>query len=166
LPAGPRTVDDTDNRPTLALDPRRRSLAHGMMNCRVADNAAFADRLRAGLELRLDQRDEQRPGLGQRQRREQHRGQTDKACIAGHEIDRVGNVGGGQVAGVDALMHDDARILAQLPGKLAAPDIDRVNLDCAARKQHIGEPAGRGADIERDEASNIDREMVERMNKL
>ena len=72
------------------------------------------------------------------------------------------NHGSRQMSGVDALVHDDARILAQLPGELAAPDIDGVDPAGAASQQHIGKAAGRGADVERDRARNVDREMVER----
>ena len=36
----------------------------------------------------------------------------------------------------------------------------------AAREQHLGKAAGRGADIERDGADRIDAEMIEPMGKL
>ena len=63
-------------------------------------------------------------------------------------------------------MDDDARILPQFPGELRAADINGVNPDCAARQQHVGETAGRGADIERERAAGIGGEMVEREGKL
>ena len=47
-------------------------------------------------------------------------------------------------------MHDHARIVAQLPGELAVADIDGMHQRRAVREQHIGEPAGRRADIEAD----------------
>ena len=50
--------------------------------------------------------------------------------------------------------------------KLAAADIDRIDAPRAAREQHLGEAAGRGADIEADAARDIDAEMVERRRKL
>ena len=71
-----------------------------------------------------------------------------------------------QVARVRPLMHDDARILAQFPGKLPAPDIDRMDPRRTLRQQHVGETAGRGADIERDHAARVDREMIERKSQL
>ena len=88
--------------------------------------------------------------------------------LASQVIESIGSgiCGARQIAGVDALMDDDARVLAQFPGELAAPDIDRVDPRGAARQQHIGKAAGRGADIERDSAGRIDREMVERVREL
>ena len=63
-------------------------------------------------------------------------------------------------------MDDDARVLAQFPGELAATDIDRVHQRGAVRQQHVGKAAGRGADIERRRAGDLDREMVERESQL
>ena len=45
-------------------------------------------------------------------------------------------------------------------------DIDRVNPPRAARQQHIGKAAGRGADIECNPAGYVDAEMIERMGEL
>ncbi len=39
---------------------------------------------------------------------------------------------------------------AQPRMQLAAPDVDRVDAPRAAREQHLGEAAGRGADVETD----------------
>ena len=50
--------------------------------------------------------------------------------------------------------------------QLPMPDIDRVDAPCAAREQHLGEAAGRGADIEADAASRIEAEMIERGREL
>ena len=72
----------------------------------------------------------------------------------------------GQMAGIQTLAQNNARILAQLPGELAAADIDRIDLGGAAGEQDIGEAAGGGADIEADPARGIDPEMIERMGEL
>ncbi len=120
----------------------------------------------AGLELRLDQRDKRRPLAGERKRRRQHRRQPDKARVADDEIDRFGDVLAAQSACVYPLANDDTRILAQFPGQLAMPDIDRINAPRTARQQHVGKAAGRCPDIERDPAARIDREMIERMGEL
>ena len=67
---------------------------------------------------------------------------------------------------IHPLAHDDARVLAQFPGELAVADIHRVNPPRAARQQHIGKAAGRGADIKCDPAGYVDAEMIERMGQL
>ena len=46
------------------------------------------------------------------------------------------------------------------------PGIDREHPRRAARQQHVGEPAGRAADVHRDRAGGIEREVVERMRQL
>ena len=54
---------------------------------------------------------------------------------------------------VDLLEHDDARIGAQRPVELAVADVERDHARRAALQQHVGEAAGRGADVERDAAA-------------
>ena len=71
-----------------------------------------------------------------------------------------------QMARVQPFVDDDARILPQLPGELAVADIDRIDPRGAARQQHVGEAAGRGADIEGDLSVDRDREMIERVSQL
>ena len=70
------------------------------------------------------------------------------------------------MAGIQTLAQNNARVLAQLPGELAAADIDRIDLGGAAGEQHIGEAAGRSADVEADPTRGIDAEMIERMGEL
>ena len=71
-----------------------------------------------------------------------------------------------QVAGVGPFVHHDARVVPQLPGKLAVADIDRVHLRRAVRQQHIGEAAGGGADVEADAARRREAEVTQRMVEL
>jgi hypothetical protein len=54
------------------------------------------------------------------------------------------------MAGIQTLAQEHARVLAQLPGKLAAADVVRIDSGGAAGEQDIGEAAGRSADIEAD----------------
>jgi hypothetical protein len=136
------------------------------MHRRVAYHATPANRFRPGLELRFHQRHQHCPRLGQSESRRQHRGEADKARVASNDIDRLGDFHCGQVTRVDALVNDDASVLPQLPGKLSAPDIDGMDPRCATGQQHIGKATGRGTDIERDEAGNIDGEMVERVREF
>ena len=73
---------------------------------------------------------------------------------------------GRQVARVDALAADDARVGGELRVELAVADVDGEDLDRAAFEQHLGEAAGRGADVERHEALRRIAEAVERGDHL
>ena len=132
----------------------------------VAHHPAFADLLGAGLELGLDQRHQLGLLGGERERRREHGCQPDKACVAGDQVDRLGDRDARQVARIDALVDDHPWILAQLPGELAAPDIDGMDPGGAVRQQHVGKSPGRRADVERGRALDIDREVIERERQL
>src|SRR5579872_3825312 len=162
-----RALGDADHGPArLIAEPGGDAVADRLVHRRVAHDPALPDLARAGLELRLDQRHERRALGRQRQRRRQYRLQTDKARIADDQVDRLCDLGAAQIAGVDALMHNDARVLAQFPGKLPAADIDRMHAGGAMRQQHVGEAAGRGADIERGAARRVEAEMIECKGEL
>ena len=60
-----------------------------------------------------------------------------------------GTVVGGQRARVDAFEDDDARIVPQPPIELPVADVERDDAGGAAPQQHVGEAAGRRADVER-----------------
>ena len=78
-----------------------------------------------------------------------------------------GKLIGGQRARVDALDDLDARIAAQLPIELAVADVERDDAPRAALEQHVGESAGRGADVERRAVRSTSmREDVERVREL
>src|SRR5260370_19284644 len=102
------------------------------MDSGLAHHPAFADMLSAGLELRLDERDKLRLFSGERQRCGQYRSEADEACITSDHVDRLGNMGSGQTAGIQSLVHDDPLILPQFPCGLTMPDIDRVDAAGAA----------------------------------
>ena len=70
------------------------------------------------------------------------------------------------MASIDPFARDYARIAAKLPRELAVPDIERDDAGRAPPQQHIGEAAGRSADVERAAARDIDLEAVKRMRKL
>ena len=92
MPAGPGiglSTIPTTRQPGCAPIQAGDALADRAVNRRVAHDAALADLLAAGLELRLDQRDQLGPLGGQRQRRRQHRRQADEAGIAGDQVDRL-----------------------------------------------------------------------------
>jgi len=162
-----RTFDNPDHNPTrLRRDPGGGALAYLALDCRVAHHPTFADTLSAGLELRLDKGDEGGLFGGERERRRQYRGEPDEARITGDYVDGLGNLSSGQVTGVEALVHDNARILPQFPGELTMPDIDGVDPRAAARQQHIGEAASRGADVESRPALEVDPKMVQGVSEL
>ena len=55
---------------------------------------------------------------------------------------------------------------AQRRMQLLAPDIDRKHEGGAAREQHLGEAAGRCADVETDVALDVDGILLQRARKL
>ena len=63
-----------------------------------------------------------------------------------------GSCSGVSVRALMRSMHDHARIAAQLPVELAVADVERDDTGRAALEQHVGEPAGRRADVERQAA--------------
>ena len=124
----------------------------------VADDAALADLVAADLELRLDQRDDR---LARRRPQQlgdprQHERQRDERHVDHREVARLGDPREIEVADVLALEHDDARVLAERPRELAVADVDRVDPRRAAAQQHVGEAAGRRADVERGHPGRID----------
>ncbi len=59
-----------------------------------------------------------------------------------------GQIARTQMPGVGAFDHRDARIAADLPVQLRVPDVQGNDMARAALQEHIGEAAGRGADVE------------------
>ena len=59
-------------------------------------------------------------------------------------------------AGVGALDHGHALVLAQAVVELAVGDVERDHVGRAALEQAVGEAAGRGADVERAAAGDVD----------
>src|SRR5262249_4368394 len=98
--------------------------------------------------------------------RRQYEVQPDKACVTGDEVNRLWDVAAGQMTRVHPLAYDDPRVLPQLPGKLSMTDIDRVNPPGVPCQQHVGEAAGRSADVKRDPSLDSDCEVVEGMREL
>src|SRR4051812_23404026 len=79
---------------------------------------------------------------------------------------RVGHQGEIHVADVLALEHDDARVLADRPRELAVADVDRVDTRRTALEEDVGEPTGRGPDVERGHARGLDPERIEPLHEL
>ncbi len=169
LPSGPRiglSVSPSTRQPGCAIEPGGDAFADLAMERGVAHHAAFADAARADLELRLDEGDEARRGAASASAAGSTVSRPMKLASQTMRVGRLGHLLRREVAGVAALAHDDARIVAQLPGELPVPDIDGIDASRAALQQHVGEAAGRGADVEGDGTGGVDAEMVERMGEL
>ena len=64
----------------------------------------------------------------------------------------VGQRFASEIARVGALDHRHARVLPQLPVQLPVADVQGDDVARAALQQHVGEAAGRRADVERQHA--------------
>ena len=156
MPAGPVIGDSTSSPATKPCAAAQvADLVDGAAaDASVADHAALADLVAADLELRLDERDDR---LARRRAQQlgdarQDERQRDERDVDDREVARLGDEREIDVADVLALEHDDARVLAERPRELAVADVDRVDPRGAAAEQHVGEAAGRRADVERDHA--------------
>ena len=81
-------------------------------------------------------------------------------------VDAMRHVVGRQRARVDPFADEDARVGAQPPIELAVADVERDDAGRAALEQHVGEAAGRRADVERAAPVRVDAERVERVREL
>ena len=116
----------------------------------IADDAAFADFLAAGLELGLDEGDGFPAGAQEAVDGRQDEAEGDERDVGDGEIGRFGQIAGLQMAGIAAIEDDDAGIGGQAGVELGFPDVDGVDLGGAVLEKAIGEPAGRGADVHAD----------------
>ena len=66
------------------------------------------------------------------------------AQVGDDEVDLLGR---GEVERVGAFDEDDARVVAEFPGKLAVGGVDGVDLGGAVLEQAVGEAAGGGAEV-------------------
>ena len=146
-----------------ALDDPLEDLA---VDRRVAHDAVVGAAL-AGLELRLDQRDDRRRAgasvgaTGPRTRSSE----MNETSIVARSIGS-GSVAAVSVAGVRPLHRDDARVAPERFGELAATHVESVDARRAALQQDVGEAAGRGTDVEARPSRRVDLERVERRREL
>jgi hypothetical protein len=49
---------------------------------------------------------------------------------------------------------------------LAVADVERDDMPCAALQEHVGEPAGGRADVQRESTGHVDVKCVERVREL
>ena len=69
--------------------------------------------------------------------------------VEGHDVDRVGDERGVEVAEVGALQHHDPGVLAQAAPELPVADVDGVDAGGSRREQGGGEAARGGAGVQR-----------------
>ncbi len=134
---------------------------------RVLDHAALADPLAADLELRLDHRqavERARPWSRGPPGRTLRQG--DEGDVDDDQIRAVREVAGRDRAGVGALDHGHALVLAQAVVELAVGDVERDHVGGAALEQAVGEAAGGRADVQRATAREVDPQRVERVGEL
>jgi len=79
-----------------------------------------------------------------------------------NEIDRLVNILGLQVPGVQAFSGDDAIIPPQIGMELIVADIDGVDLGCSVLEQAVGEAPGRCPDVQADLPLGADTELLQR----
>ena len=95
-----------------------------------------------------------------------HQAQRDEAGVDRHDLGHVRQIARRGEADIHAIEHGDAGILAQLERELAVADVHRDDGLGAAAQQHVGEAAGRRADVHRELAFDREPEMLERGDKL
>src|SRR5580658_9117352 len=163
-----------------AGDPGRRATAAAPAECsqesanviadRGVDGAvahdAFLDVAAAGLELRLDQRNQRRPSFEDFADGRHDELERDEAYVHRGEIRLFGKTRRIKRADVSFLHRDDLAAAAQARMHLIAADVDRVDALCAAQYQDFAEAAGRGADVEADAPRHVEMKMIEGGCKL
>ena len=125
---------------------------------RVPHHTALADPVPADLELWLHEREQVEPRRRARRHRGQHLGQTDERHVDHDHLGRMGKLLFAQAAGVDALEHGHARILAQAPVELSVGDVHAGDMGRAGLEQAIREPSGGGAHVQAQATVDLDGE--------
>ena len=130
-------------------------VADGGVNGFVAHNAFLAVAA-ADFELRFNQRQDLRARRQKFRNRRNHELQRDETYIDSGKIRQFRKTRWIKSADVGLFDRNNIVTTAQSWMQLAAADIDRVDMPCAVLEQHLGEAAGRCADIEADAAGNIE----------
>src|SRR5260221_3551770 len=121
---------------------------HALVHGGIAYHAALAYLATPRFELWLYQHTS--PGIARLQRRHQrgqHQAQRDEREVRHGRAARFVEA---ELARVDPLVDHHARIGAQLRVQLAVAHVDRVHAHGPALEQDVGEPAGRGSQIDAD----------------
>src|SRR6516162_9193204 len=118
------------------------------------------------LELRLDESQQMHRRGRKRECDRQHGFQRNETDIDHDDVGPRRQALALELANIGLLHGYDPGMAAQRAMQLLTPDIDRKHKRCAIGEQHLGEPAGRGTDIETDMAFDIDRVMLQRAGEL
>ncbi len=108
----------------------------------------------------------QAPGRAERQRHGQRLRQRDEAHVGDEGADGLRHEGAIEPARVATLERDDPGSAARRACSWSWPDVDGIDARRAAVEQHLGEAAGRGADVEGNDALHRKAEMVEGGDQL
>ena len=173
-------VDNFDVGAVLLKDAVADALDGELAGIGVADDAAFADVLAAGFELRLDENDGfATPWSVWCAERAEDGGEDEGGGDEGdvHCEEKWGEArksrssavrrmaififwrdefAGGEEAGVGAFAQGDAGIVAELLGDLTVAGVDGKDGDGAVLEHAVGEASGGGADVDAGEAGERD----------
>src|SRR5712692_6759224 len=145
----------------------------GHLRRRVAHNAAFPDLLAAGFKLWFHQHNNlpstpfgSRVGKSRSDHRRQNQGCGNEGNIHDDQVHDFANLLLSEVTGVSLLQQSDALILTEAKIDLPIARVHRNDAGCPVLQQAVGEPAGRGADIQTDFAANLDMPMLESLFQL
>src|SRR4051812_12043323 len=152
----------------LARLPRERRLGHLVYDAPshfgIAHDTPLPHVGASGLELRLHEYDGLPARRAEAQNRRQREPNRDERDVADRELRGERELG--QRARVRSLEHRHARIGAQTRVQLAVADVDGDDPRGASLKEHVGEAAGRGADVDAIEPGRVDAEPVEPVREL
>ena len=109
----------------------------------------------AGLELRLHEHERLPGGSGEPEQRRQRGPDRDEGDVAHDHLGREREAR--HVPCVDALEHRDPIVRSQPGMKLPVPDVESDHPGGAVLEQAVGEPSGRGADVEAVLARRVER---------
>src|ERR1700728_1836390 len=155
--AGARAIDFEPCRCSRLRDSVNRFLVQR----RLADDAALAHIALFELELRFYQNNKISVRRCQSHDGHEYLADADERHIYGHELRRLVNILGFQVARVFLQRHH-AGILAQFPIQLIDGHVDGENFARTILQQTIGKSAGRTAHIHADAVERAEREILER----
>ena len=154
--AGDRRRRHADGHQSYRSGRRRHIGDHALVHGRIEHQPAGAHLVAPGLELRLHERDDvgARPEHRRHHRQDQRSEMNDTSMVT--MSTRPGQLRRASRCRAFTPFEDEhARIGPQLPVELAVADVERDDVPGAALEQHVGEAAGRGADVERVAAVDV-----------
>ena len=149
FPFGPGRPDDAKPRtPSPASAAASATRSSASRRSPASRTTPPRDALAPELELRLDQGQQlpaRRQAVGDPR---QDLGQRDEREVGGGHVRPERKGARLEPAGVEALEHGDALVLAKAPVELAVADVEGDHVLGAVLQQAVGEAAGRGAGVE------------------